>query len=163
MLLVYRLPVVAHFFPFFFFFPPPAPPALAPLFCSVGIPPMFTSPPSSSLGVDTPSPAAGALRSSTASGNDAMCLPSLPRFPINLPTSAPLVVSYCRHVPEFGSYVLSVNVTVTSSGLCVCGEGDDARAGWVGFEACFSAYFCRFFIFEAVGFKTEYFDVIRVW
>jgi hypothetical protein len=102
------------------------------------------------------------LRSSVVSGSAAMCLPNLPKFPINLPTSAPLFVSYCRHVPDSGSYVFSVKKTVTSSGFCACGGGDDARVGSADLEALFSSYFWRFFILEAVGLRTEYLDVIRV-
>jgi len=55
-----------------------------------------------------------------------------------------------------------VKNTVTSSGFCDCGGGDDARAVSVGFEARFSSYFWRFFILEAVGLRTEYLDVMRV-
>lgn len=153
---------LAHFLPFFFFFPPPEVPVFAPAFGSVGSPPILTSPLSSSLGVDRPSPPVGALRSSTVSGSAAMCLPSRPRFPISLPTSAPLFVSYCRHVPDSGSYVLSVKVTVTSSGSCDGGGGDDARVLSAGLEACFAAYFWRFFIFEDVGFRTVYLEIMRV-
>jgi hypothetical protein len=102
------------------------------------------------------------LKSSVVSGSAAMCLPNLPRLPINLPTSAPLFVSYCRHVPDSGSYVLSVNVTVVSSGFCDCGGGDEARVVSVGLDAFFSSYFWRFFILDSVGFRTVYLDVIRV-
>jgi hypothetical protein len=111
--------------------------------------------------VDTPS-AAGALRSSNASGSAAISLPSLPRFPISRPTSAALFVSYCKQVPESGSYVLSVNVGVGSSEFCASGGGDDVRVGSAGLADCFAAYFSRFLIFEALGFRTEYLDVIRV-
>lgn len=148
-----------YFLPFFFFFPT----VFALAFGSAGTPPIFTSPLSSSAGVETRSPPIGALRSSGISGNAAICLPSLPRLPTSLPTSAPLFVSYCRHVPDSGSNVLSVNVIVTSSGLCKCGGGDEERVASVDLEACLSAYACRFFIFEDVGLSIVYFDVIRVY
>jgi len=102
------------------------------------------------------------LKSSIVSGSAAMCLPNLPRLPISRPTSAPLFVSYCRHVPDSGSYVLSVKKTVTSSGFCDCGGGEDARDVSAGRAALFSSYFWRFFILEDVGFRTEYLDVMRV-
>lgn len=66
-------------------------------------------------------------------------------------------------MPDSGSKVLSVNVTVTSSGFCGCGCGDDERVESTGFDLCFSAYFWRFLILEDVGLRTVYFDVIRVW
>lgn len=154
---------IVHFFPFFFFFPPaPAPaPAPTPALGSAAVPPILTSPLSSTCGVDVPSPPAGILRSSVVSGSAAICLPSLPKLPINLPTSAPLLVSYCRHVPDTGSYVFSVKVAVACSGSCG-GGGDDVRAVFAGLEAFFSSYFWRFLILEAVGFETEYLEVMRV-
>lgn len=147
-----------HFLPFFFFLPPVPAPALG----SGAVPPILTSPLSSTCGVDVFSPPAGMLRSSVVSGSAAMCLPSLPRFPINRPTSAPLFVWYCRHVPDSGSYVFSVKVAVTSSGSWA-GGGDEARVVSTGRAAFFSSYFWRFLILEAVGLRTEYLDVIRVW
>lgn len=78
----------SHFFPFFFFFPPA--PVAAPAFGSVLVPPIFTSPLSSTLGAEPPS--AAALRSSASCGSAAISRPSLPRLPINLPTSAALLV-----------------------------------------------------------------------
>lgn len=153
-----RIGTVPHFFPFFFFFPPPVP-----VFESVGIPPILMSPSPSIFGVEAPSATpAGALRSSTMSGSAAICLPNLPKLPINLPTSAALFVSYCKHVPDSGSYVLSVKVVVGSSGFCDCGGGDDDRVVSFGLSTCFAAYFSRFLIFEALGFRTLYFEVIRV-
>ena len=96
-----------------------------------------------------------------ASGSAAISLPNLPRLLTSRPTSAPFVVSYCRHVPDTGSYVFKTNVAVTSVGFD-CGGGDDVRAASVGFAACFAAYFSRFFIFEAEGLRTVYLDVMRV-
>jgi len=152
------LVMIPHFLPFFFFFPPVA--AGAP---GAGVPPILTSPLSSTFGVDMPSPLpAGALRSSNASGSAAISLPSLPRFPISLPTSAALLVSYCRHVPDSGSYVLSVNVVVGSSGFCDCGGGDEVRVVSLGLSDCFAKYFWRFLIFEAEGLLTAYLEVMRV-
>lgn len=147
-----------HFLPFFFFFPP----VPAPAFASGAVPPILTSPLSSTCGVAAPSPPAGMLKSSVVSGSAAICLPSLPRFPISLPTSAPLLVSYCRHVPDSGSYVFSVKVAVTSSTSCDCGCGDESRALSAGRDAFFSSYFCRFLILVAVGLWTEYLEVMRV-
>jgi len=125
---------IVHFLPFFFFFPP----ELAPIFDSAVAPPIFTSPLSSIAAVATFS-AAGTLKSSAVSGRAAICLPNLPKLPIRRPTSAPLLVLYCRHVPDSGSYVFNMNVTVTSSGFCNCGGGDDVRVELVGLDACFSA------------------------
>ena len=150
-----RLPLVAHFLPFFFFFPPPVPAA-----AGTGTPPIFTSPASSTFGVATPA-SCGALRSSIASGRAAISLPSRPKLLTNRPTSAPFVVSYCKHVPDTGSYVFKTKVAVTSSGFD-CGGGDDVRDVSAGFAACFVAYFSRFLIFEAEGFRTVYLDVMRV-
>jgi hypothetical protein len=150
--------VLPHFLPFFFFLPPAPAPALA-----SGTPPIFTSPLSSGLGVTARSgPPAGALRSSGASGSAAIDLPSLPRFPINRPTSAALLVSYCRHVPDAGSNVLSVKVVVASPGACACGCGDDGRSVSAGFSGCFAAYFVRFWTLDADGLRTVYLEVMRV-
>jgi hypothetical protein len=151
--------LVSHFLPFFFFLAPPAP-----AFGSAGTPPIFTSPLSSNLGVDTPSPLpAGALKSSMASGSAAIVLPNRPRFPIKRPTSAALLVSYCKHVPDAESYVLRVKAGVGSSGFWGCGGGDDARAASADFSGCLAAYFWRFWILEAEGLRTVYFEVMRVW
>jgi hypothetical protein len=54
-------------------------------------------------------------------------------------------------------------VDVGSSGFCDCGGGEDVRVVSVGLVACFAVYFSRFLIFEAVGLRTEYFEVMRVW
>lgn len=157
--IAFVLRVPPHFLPFFFFFPP-APPGTP----EAGIPPIFTSPSAlvSGTGVDVPSPLAGALRSSGASGSAAISRPSRPRLPISRPTSAALFVSYCKHVPDSGSYVLSVKVVVASSGFCDCGGGDDVREVSAGLSACFAVYFSRFLIFDAVGFRTAYLEVMRV-
>lgn len=64
-------------------------------------------------------------------------------------------------MPETGSYVFKTNVAVASWGLD-CGGGDDVRAVSAGFAACLAAYFWRFLIFEAEGFRTVYLDVMRV-
>jgi hypothetical protein len=150
--------ILVHFFPFFFFFPAPLPPPV-PGFCSAGTPPIFTS--SSTFGVDTPV-ASAVLRSSATSGSAAICLPSRPKLPISLPTSAALAVSYCKHVPDAGSYVLRVNVAVGSSGFCGGGGGDEERDGSAGLALFLSRYFCRFLILDAVGFRTVYLEVKRV-
>jgi hypothetical protein len=55
-----------------------------------------------------------------------------------------------------------VKKTVTSSGFCDCGGGEDASVVSADFDALFSSYFWRFLILEAVGLRTEYLDVIRV-
>lgn len=97
-----------------------------------------------------------------ASGSAAISRPSRPRLLTSRPTSAPFVVSYCRHVPDTGSYVFNTNVAVASWGFD-CGGGDDVLDLSAGFAACFAAYFSRFFIFEAEGFRTVYLDVMRVY
>jgi hypothetical protein len=56
-----------------------------------------------------------------------------------------------------------MKVAVGSLGFCDCGGGDDVRAVSAGFAACLVAYFSRFFIFEAEGFRTVYLDVMRVY
>jgi hypothetical protein len=58
-----------------------------------------------------------------------------------------------------------VNVTTASLGSFASaagGGGEDARDVSVGREAFFSSYFWRFFIFEGVGFRTVYLEVMRV-
>jgi len=65
-------------------------------------------------------------------------------------------------VPDSGSYVLSVNVVVGSSGFCDCGGGDDVRDVSAGLSACFAEYFSRFLILDALGFRTAYLEVMRV-
>lgn len=69
-------------------------------------------------------------------------------------------------MPDSGSYVLSVKVVVGSVGsvaedgcCCCCCSGCDCLAGRAAF---FSRYFWRFLIFEAVGFRTVYLEVMRV-
>lgn len=123
-----------HFLPFFFFFPPPVP-AVA----GTGTPPILTSPCSSTFGAATPA-SCGALRSSMASGSAAISLPNLPRLLMSLPTSAPLVVSYCKHVPDTGSYVFRTKVAVTSVDFdCGGGGDDDVRDVSAVFDACLAA------------------------
>lgn len=53
-------------------------------------------------------------------------------------------------------------MVVGSSEFCDCGGGDDDRVVSAGLSACFAAYFSRFLILEAVGFRTAYFEVMRV-
>lgn len=124
-----------HFLPFFFFLPPVPVPALG----SAGTPPILTCPLSSACGADADAPSPPA-DSSASSGSAAMCRPSLPKFPISLPTSAPLFVSYFNDVPDAGSYVFNVKVTVTSSTSCGCGGGgDDVRVVSAGLGALFAS------------------------
>lgn len=66
-------------------------------------------------------------------------------------------------MPDSGSYVFSANVVVGSSGFCADeGGGEEVRDGSASFAACLSRYFWRFFIFEGVGFRTVYLEVMRV-
>jgi hypothetical protein len=73
-----------------------------------------------------------------------------------------LLVSYCRHVPDAGSNVLSVKVVVASAGVCGCGCGDDERTVSAGFSGCLAAYFVRFWTLDADGLRTVYLEVMRV-
>lgn len=81
-----------------------------------------------------------------------MCLPSLPRPAMRRPTSAALSVLNCRHTPDSGQYVFSLN------------EAFGTFAAGVASLSLLSAVLFRFFsllYFGSSRFGNLYFVVTR--